>query len=208
LWVGYDQAKKLGGNVREKERGRDILVYSKRTRQTNDGEEEYRYLDVKKVFNIDQTEGLDHLKPSFEKHDWHPIEDAEVVMEKSGAVIGYGGDRAFYNRGLDRIQLPDRERFETPDDFYATALHELGHWTGHESRLNREFGKRFGDKAYACEELVAEISCAITRSRIGLSGEVQHASYLSHWLDVLKKDPRFILTAASAASKASDYLCQ
>jgi antirestriction protein ArdC len=207
LWIGFDQAKKIGGHVRKGEHGHPVLIYRNGVRESDDGSEEtYAYLAVKPVFNIDQIDGLDHLKPSFEKHDWHPIEDAESIMIKSGASINYGGDRAFYNRGLDRIQLPDRERFENADDFYATALHELGHWTGHESRLDREFGKRFGDQAYACEELVAEISCAITRARIGLLGEVQHASYLSHWLDVLNKDPRFILTAASAASKASDFL--
>jgi antirestriction protein ArdC len=207
LWIGFDQAKKIGGHVRKGEHGHPVLIYRNGVREADDGtEEQYAYLAVKPVFNIDQVDGLDHLKPSFEKHDWHPIEDAENIMIKSGAAINYGGDRAFYNRGLDKIQLPDRERFENADDFYATALHELGHWTGHESRLDREFGKRFGDHAYAAEELVAEISCAITRARIGLSGEVQHASYLSHWLDVLKKDPRFILTAASAASKASEFL--
>jgi antirestriction protein ArdC len=207
LWLGFDQAKKIGGNVRKGEHGHPVLIYRNGTREADDGTEEtYAYLAVKPVFNIDQIDGLDHLKPSFEKHDWNPIEDAENIMIKSGAAINYGGDRAFYNRGLDKIQLPDRERFESADDFYATSLHELGHWTGHESRLDREFGKRFGDNAYACEELVAEISCAITRARIGLSGEVQHANYLSHWLDVLKKDPRFILTAASAAGKASDFL--
>lgn len=207
MWLGFDQAKKLGGNVRKGEHGHRVLVYRAGTRENDQGEEEaYRYLDAKPVFNIDQIDGLDHLKPKFDKHEWTPIESAEEVMVKSGAIINYGGDRAFYNRGLDKIQLPDLDRFDNPNDFYATALHELGHWTGHESRLNREFGKRFGDHAYACEELVAEISCAITRAKIGLEGEVQHASYLSHWLDVLKKTPQFIVTAASAASKASDLL--
>ncbi len=207
LWLGFDQAKKIGGHVRKGEHGHRVLIYRAGIRENDQGKEEaYRYLDAKPVFNLDQIDGLDHLRPSFEKHDWTPIESAESLIMKSGAQIGYGGDRAFYNRSLDKIQLPDRERFEKPDDFYATALHELSHWTGHESRLNREFGKRFGDEAYACEELVAEISCAITLAQIGLGGEVQHASYLQSWLGVLKKSPQFILTAASAASKASDLL--
>ena len=207
LWLGFDQAKKLGGYVRKGEHGHRVLVYRAGTRENDQGEEEaYRYLDAKPVFNLDQIDGLDHLRPTFEKHEWTPIESAESLMQKSGATINYGGDRAFYNRRSDQILLPDRERFEKAEDFYATAIHELSHWTGHESRLDRTFVKRFGDEAYACEELVAEISCAIIRARIGLSGEVQHASYLAHWLDVLKKTPQFIVTAASAASKASDFL--
>lgn len=207
LWLGFDQAKKIGGHVRKGEHGYRVLIYKNGVRENDQGEEEaYRYLDAKPVFNLDQIDGLDHLRPVFEKHEWTPIESAESLMIKSGAAINYGGDRAFYNRRSDQIQLPDRERFSQPEDFYATAIHELSHWTGHESRLDRTFGKRFGDKAYACEELVAEISCAITRARIGLDGDVQHASYLSHWLEILKKTPQFILTAASAASNASDFI--
>ena len=128
-------------------------------------------------------------------------------MVESGATIQYGGERAFYAPAPDRIQLPERVKCKSADDFYSTAIHELGHWTGHESRLNRAFGKKFGTDAYAFEELVAEMSCAITKARIGLEGEVtNHASYLEAWLKVLKKNPGHLMQAASAASKASDFL--
>jgi len=160
------------------------------------------------VWNIEQCDGLDHLKPAnLPKHDWDSNTQAEALMTSSGAVIEYGGDRAFYAPQPDKIRLPQRDQFKSSDDFYSTAIHELGHWTGHSSRLNRDFGKKFGTDGYAFEELIAEMSCAITKARIGLEGEVtNHASYLESWLKVLKKSPGYLLTAASAASKASDYL--
>jgi antirestriction protein ArdC len=106
--------------------------------------------------------------------------------------------------------LPNRERFTTPENYYATALHELTHWTGHESRLNRQFGKRFGDDAYAFEELVAELGAAFTVGQLGMVDATieAHASYLDSWIKVLQSDKRAIFTAASQAAKASDFILQ
>lgn len=208
LWLGFDQARKLGGHVRNGEHGHPVLIYRTGIRTNDEGEDEvFRFFTVKPVFNLDQCEGLEDRRPTYEKKDWNPNEKVEAVLEKSGAVIEYGGDRAYYNKTSDRIRLPNRDRFGNANDFSATAIHELTHWTGHESRLNREFGHRFGSDAYAFEELVAEIGCAITLARIGGHGEVvNHASYLDTLLKVLKQKPGYLFTAASAASKASDFL--
>lgn len=210
LWLGFDQAAKLGGRVRKGEHGHPIIIYRTGTKVKDDGNEEtYRFLSVRLVFNLDQFDGLDDHRPVYEKNTWNPIERVESILEKSGAVIEYGGERACYIPRQDKIRLPNRDRFWNASDFSATAIHELTHWTGHESRLNREFGKRFGEDAYAFEELIAEMGSAITLARLGVKGEVvNHAAYLDHWLRILRQKPGYLFTAASAASKASDWLCQ
>lgn len=209
-WIGFEQAKSLGGHIRKGEKAHSGVRVNVIKKKDSDGIETGDILKLPApflVWNLDQCSGLDHLRPVTTKHEWEPIDRAEDLMKASGAVIGYGGERAFYAPTTDRIQLPLRESFKSAEDFYSTSIHELGHWTGHSSRLNREFGKKFGTDAYAFEELVAEISCAITKARIGLAGEVtNHASYLEAWLKILKKSPGYLMTAASAASKASDYL--
>ncbi len=118
LWLGFDQAKKMGGNVRKGERGSHILIYRNGVRESDDGTEEaYAFMSVKAVFNLDQIDGLDHLKPTYEKREWNPIENAEALIKKSGAMIHYKGERSSYNKNKDEINLPDRDRFSNPDDF-------------------------------------------------------------------------------------------
>ena len=135
-------------------------------------------------------------------------------MKKSGAVIKYGGDRAYYHKALDYIQLPKREYFFNAAMFYSTACHELGHWTGHSSRLNRDTlmcstGFSPKDECYAREELVAELTSLFLSAETGLPFDPsQHAAYIKSWLKTLKKDKNEIFRAASAASKATDCLLQ
>lgn len=210
-WIGFHQAKSAGGYVMKGEKANAGIRVNTIKKKDSDGNETgdiFKLPSPFLVWNLDQCSGLDHLKlKPATTHECTPIQAAESLIVESGAVIQYGGDRAFYAPTQDKIQLPKREQFKSAEDFYSTAIHELGHWTGHSSRLNREFGKRFGEDAYAFEELVAEICSAVTQSRIGLRGEVtNHASYLEAWLKVLRKSPGYLLTAASAASKASDYL--
>jgi antirestriction protein ArdC len=121
---------------------------------------------------------------------------------------GFGGDRAFYATGPDYVAMPAFEAFNSAASYYATAFHELAHWTGNDKRLNREFGKRFGDKAYAAEELVAELSAAFLCAEFDVDGELRHAGYIENWIALLKADNRAFFTAASAAQKAADYLRQ
>lgn len=208
-WLGFEQGKRLGGNVRKGEHGTWVVVYRTGERENSEsGETEtYRFLTAKPVFNISQFDGLDHLVPKHDSHSWEPLDEAERVLAESGAEIRYGGERAFYSTITDRIQLPVKERFHSAEGFAATALHELGHWTGHQSRLNRDMGKRFGSDSYAMEELVAEITSAFVQSEIGLQADIEgHASYLDSWLQVLKRDKTAILTAAKQASMACDFI--
>ena len=126
-------------------------------------------------------------------------------MKNSGAVIRIGGDRAFYSPSTDHIQLPPESAFRGPAEYATTGLHELGHWTGHPSRLNRPLQNRFGSAAYAMEELRAEMASAFVASVIGIPTDIpQHASYLSSWIKALKDDKREIFRAAAAAQRIAD----
>jgi antirestriction protein ArdC len=119
-----------------------------------------------------------------------------------------GGNRACYMPGTDTIRIPTIDRFRTAAAYYATRAHESVHATGHSSRLTRTFGERFGDGAYAAEELVAELGAAMWCAQAGISSTTRddHASYLASWLDILREDPRSLITVASKAQAAVDYI--
>jgi antirestriction protein ArdC len=162
------------------------------------------------VFHASQIEGIPEFKPpGIDEAPWRRPEAADVILNNSGAVIRIGGDRAFYSPGTDHIQLPPDGAFRGPPEFAATALHELGHWTGHASRLNREDGMkaRYGSAAYAMEELRAELSSAFIAAELGIPSEISgHASYISSWLPALKSDKRAILHAAADAQRIVDMV--
>lgn len=216
LWVGYTQAQELGGHVRKDEKSTYGMIYKPLVVEDEDGEvgpdgKRARTIPLFKtfyIFNLDQVEGLDHLRPPAPTagEAFEPIPVAEELLKKSHAQIIENGARAFYRKSNDQITLPDRWRFKVAEDFYATGLHELTHWTGHKSRLDRTWGQRFGDDAYAFEELVAEMGSAFLCSKLGLKGELQHESYIGGWLKILQQDYRALVRAASQAQKAFDYL--
>ena len=142
------------------------------------------------------------------------IEAAERFIAATRADIRYGGDRAFYRPSTDHIQMPPLSSFTgtatmaAAEAFAATKLHELLHWSGAPHRLNREFGKRFGDEAYAFEELIAEIGACMLMAELSIAPDVRpdHAHYLAHWLAILKQDKRAIFTAAARAQEAVEFL--
>lgn len=211
LWVGFDQAKQLGGYVRKNEKGTHGVIYKPLVIEDDGEDESKRTVPMLKtfvVFNLDQIADLDHLRPKVtsEEATFAPILAAEELLRKSGAKIIDGGNKAFYRSTTDRIGLPNRSRFKLAEDYYSTGLHELTHWTGHKKRLNRTWGKRFGDDAYAFEELVAEMGSAFLCAKLGLQGNLQHANYIDGWLKVLKSDYRALIKAASQAQAAFDYL--
>ncbi len=107
---------------------------------------------------------------------------------------------------LDLVNMPPASSFTSIEPYYAVALHELGHWSGHKPRLDRDLSGRFGTRAYAAEEMVAEFTAAFLCAHLGITGELRHAGYISNWLDLLRHDNRAIFTAASKASQAADYL--
>jgi len=179
-----------------------------RARESGDDPSRVPFLKRFTVFNVEQCEGLPAYivppPPSYPETEKHPA--AETLICGSGATIREAGGEAFYHLGEDFIRLPPRGSFVTPADYYCTALHELGHWTAHPSRLARDLTGRFGSTAYAREELIAELTSAFLCGHLGIIPQVRHADYLANWLAVLKADSRAIFHAASQASKASDFL--
>lgn len=162
------------------------------------------------VFNRDQVDGLPAL-PEPEGLTEHERWDvADAYFQTVGAEVVEDGDRAYYAPIHDRIAVPTMSQFANRDHFYTTMAHEHVHWTGHASRLNRDLHNRFGSEAYAAEELIAELGAAFWGAQMGLEGAVRrdHASYLSHWLSILRGDHKAIVTAASKAQAAVDHLNQ
>jgi antirestriction protein ArdC len=210
-FLTFRQAMEHGGHVKRGERGTRITFWQKRAYKTRDasGEEETRaglLLKVFTVFNVNQTEDVKLPRAS----DVAPLPPPPVMTDayaKLGAVVKHGGDRAAFIPSHDRIIIPPPEAFSSSDAYAATGLHELVHWSGHESRLNRVFGKRFGDRAYAAEELVAEIGSAFLAAELGVNSALEHhVSYVKHWRELLATDARAIVTAASKAQAAADFI--
>ncbi|EKS72403.1 antirestriction protein [Burkholderia sp. SJ98] len=216
-WMTFKQAQALGANVRKGEHG-SLVVYANKVikSETDDkGDEiecEIPFMRGYTVFNVDQIENLPaeyRTEPkSVESEPLELIEHAERFFAKTGAVIRHGGNRAYYAPLQDIVQLPIPESFNTAESYTSVKAHELTHWTSHKTRLDRQLGKRFGDDAYAAEELIAEMGAAFVCAQLGLTPEVRddHAAYLDHWLKVLKADKKAIFTAASQAQKACEFL--
>src|SRR3984893_16356463 len=135
-----------------------------------------------------------------------PEDAVSRFVATASAYIRVGGDMAGYIPFKDYIALPPAAAFKSMECYYAATLHELGHWSGHETRLKRELSTRFGTESYAVEELVAELTSAFLCAELGVQGELRHSSYIDHWIKLLKSDPRAIFTAASKASQAANYL--
>ena len=217
IWMTYRQAGELGGQVRKGEHGSPVVYADRITRtETNaKGEEvenEIPFMKGYTVFNCEQIEGLPaHFYPTPEpsRESVARIATVEAFVSDTRANIVHGGSRACYVASTDNIHLPCIDCFRDAEGYYATLLHELTHWTKHETRLNREFGrKRWGDAGYAAEELVAELGAAFLCADLGITPEPRedHAGYLASWLEVLKNDRRAIFTAAAYAQRAADYL--
>ena len=214
-WMTYRQASELGAQVRKGERG-SLVVYANRFTKTgtdangDEVERELRFMKGYTVFNVEQIDGLPaQYTPRPTPHEAVPLIDtAESFVAATGALIRHGGDRAFYSPAGDVIVLPDPAAFRDAASYTATKAHELVHWTSHPSRLDRTLGKRFGDDAYAAEELIAELGAAFLCADLGIAAEIRddHAAYIAHWLRVLKSDHRAIFTAAAHAQAAADYL--
>ena len=210
-WLTFNQARALGGCVRKGEHGSTVVFFKLLERDEAANDDRRKVIPLLRsftVFNAAQVDGLPEAltvtAPMPE--GWSPVEAAEAVLLASGAVIRHGGDKAFYRPADDTITLPPAAQFPQAASYYATALHELTHWTGAPGRCNRLLLGRQHIEAYAFEELVAEMGAAFLCSHVGLVGELQHASYISHWLEALKSDKRLIFTAASLAQKAADFV--
>ena len=224
-WMTYKQAQAVGAQVRKGEKGTQLVklvTHVERNAKDDNGKVirdadgqalkererlENPYLKSFTVFNAEQIDGL----PAYDKKAVPVFADherAEKLLAASGAeIVHLNADRACYAPGSDKIYLPPKEQFHNDGGYYATALHELGHWTGHESRLNRPLMNEFGTPAYAREELRAEISSMMTTRELGIPHDPnQHAAYVENWIQVLKDDPAEIIHASRDAAKIKDFI--
>lgn len=212
-WFTFNQAKELGAQVKKGEKGEQICYFNMFEKKGENGEKDKKYpiLKIFTVFNADQIENLPEkiVNVSADPIDTgaKPIEEMENFAKKTGARIVITGGQPCYFPTLDHIEMPAVNQFETAESYYGTLCHELIHWTGHQSRLDRLNGRSKED--YAFEELVAELGACFVTSSLGIDkGIDRSASYLASWLTALKNDKRYIFKAASSAQAAANYLLQ
>ncbi|MBR0900098.1 DUF1738 domain-containing protein [Bradyrhizobium tropiciagri] len=220
-WLTFRQASGLGGAVRKGERGVTVCYADRfvpRREQTEAGnaaqdepameEASVPFLRRYTVFNVDQCDELPEQcrapQPALPERQIVP--HAEALVAATRANVRSGGAQAFYRPSDDTVHIPPQPAFFAQINYYRTLFHELGHWTGHPRRLNRDQSGAFGSRLYANEELVAELTAAFVCASLSIKPTVRHADYLGSWLEVLRNDNRAIFRAASRAAKAADYL--
>jgi antirestriction protein ArdC len=210
-WATYQQWKEKGAQVRKGEKSAPVFFWKNlRSEESGEGGDEERrphfVARAYNVFNSDQVDGYEPdsfpVLPESER-----IAKAEAFIRRVPAEIFEGG-RAAYSPSTDRIEMVPFARFREPKGYYSVLAHELTHWSGAKTRLDRDLSGRFGTEAYAVEELVAELGAAFIGASLGLCCEPRedHAPYIATWLKVLKNDARAIFTAAAKAQAAVDYL--
>ncbi|WP_192361452.1 ArdC family protein [Mesorhizobium mediterraneum] len=215
-WLTFRQALSLGGHVRRGEHGTTVVYADrffpddekKRARETGEEAKAMPFLKRFTVFNVGQCENLpDDLAAAPSAPEPGLIEPTvEALIKATGIDFRIGGNSACYVPAQDYVRVPPPQAYFEPINWHRTALHELGHATGHASRVGRDLGGAFGTKRYAFEELVAEMNAAFCCASLGIAPTVRHADYLVSWLEVLREDNRAIVRAASQASKAADWL--
>lgn len=226
-WMTYKQAQERGMGVMQGSKATPVVFYQFTEEQEMKGEDGKPILDkdgkpqkqtvelerpiirFARVFNGEQIDGMPPLQltDKDKSYAWEPVDKAESILSASGANIRHDqSDRAFYRISTDSIHLPPKENFEEPGKYYGTALHELGHWTRHETRLNRENGP-FGSELYAREELRAEIASWMLGQDIGIPHDPgQHAAYVQSWVKALEEDPFEIQRACRDAEQIKSYV--
>jgi len=218
IWMTFKQALDLGGAVRKGEKGNLVVYADSIIRNETDadtgeaGEKRIHFMKGYTVFNVEQVDGLPshyYAQPPQRTEPVARIAGADAFFAATGAAIIHAGNQPCYVPSQDLIRIPAIEFFRDAESYYATLAHEITHWTRHETRLLRDFGrKRFGDEGYAMEELVAELGAAFLCSDLDLTPEpsAEHASYIASWIAVLKSDKRAIFAAASYAQRAVAFL--
>ncbi len=210
-WVTFKQAGELGGNVIKGEKSTPIIYFQMLKRKDPETGEPVQIPMLKQyyLFNLEQCENITSKKVKIPE----PVEvgytNALDFATRTGADIKHGGNEAFFSPSHDFIRMPSQKQFNSIAEYDGTLLHELTHYSGGKKRLNREFGARFGNEAYAFEELVAEIGSAFLCGQLNVDHTgLQHENYLANWLKVLKADKKAIFKASTLAQKASDYLIE
>ena len=214
-WATYKQWAGIEGQVRKGEKGTLGVYWNFIEKEDEETGKKTRraFMRTFSLFNLDQVDGdfgdrFDTAGPELDE-SLGKMETVNAWFDSLGADIRTGGDRAFYNPGLDFVQMPAAKQFVNDEGFYGVLAHECGHWTGHESRLDRKLNEgRFGSAAYAMEELVAEFTSAFVCAHLGIEAQPRedHAGYIASWIKVLENDERAAYTAAAAAAKATGLL--
>ncbi len=215
-WLTFRQALSLGGNVRKGEHGTTVVYADRftpedekrRALETGDEAHAIPFLKRYTVFNVAQCDGLpDDIATVAPPPPPGLIEPrVEALIRATGVDFRIGGNRAFYVPSQDYVMVPPPQAYFEPINWHRTALHELGHASGHHSRLNRDLSGSFGTRLYSVEEITAELIAAYSCAALGIVPTVRHADYIGAWLETLREDSRAIVRAASQASKAADWL--
>ena len=216
-WLTFKQAKELGGSVRGGEKGTEVVYLNfveRDDRRDPDKTVRIPFLKSYWVFNVAQCDNLSRLDET--RPVGRPVaryerdQTVDEFVRSTGARVRRGEPRPYYQPLGDFVAMPAFDAFETGHAYYSTLFHELGHWTGAEHRLNRTFGKRFGDREYAAEELVAELSSAFVCAEFGIDNNGQDAAYLATWLptllEFLNHHETALVGAAGAAGKAVEFM--
>jgi len=217
VWMTFKQAHQLGAHVRQGEKG-SLVVFANTIRKSEvdekTGEEVEKNIPFMKGYTVFNAEQIENLPFHYYAKPQQPAipeaernEGLDRFFRNTGALIRHGGNRAYFAPSSDHVQMPPFPAFRDSESYYATLAHEMTHWTGHASRLQRELDRK-GQEAYAKEELVAELGAAFLCADLAITPETRedHAAYIAHWLKALKDDKRFIFTAAAHAQRAADYL--
>jgi antirestriction protein ArdC len=219
-WATYKQAEDRGWQVRKGERGTTGYFFKKLELRDaradgsgpEDCEDSVRRIPLLRSFSLfhaSQIDGIpEFVPPTIEEAPWRAPEAAEIIIANSGAVVRFGGEKAFYSPSTDHIQMPPHAAFATAEKFCGTLLHEASHWTGAETRLNRDLRNHFGSHDYAREELRAEIGQMMVCGELGIADcdFSNNAAYVASWLEKLRSDRKEIFRAAADAQRIADYL--
>jgi antirestriction protein ArdC len=216
-YLTFNQCRNEGGNVKKGSKGESVILFQPKkitvTNKTTGEPEEKNVAFIRgfTVFNVDQCENLPEKivngPKAKELNKDERMAEADEFIKTSGADFREGKGEPMYIPSKDYVTVPNFKQFHSKESYYHAAFHELAHWTGHKSRLDRNFKSRFDKEEYAMEELVAELTAAFLCAEFGLKGyETNNAAYLASWIKVLKNDKRAIFTAVSAAQKAADFL--
>lgn len=210
-WGTYKQWQALGAQVRKGEKATPVVFWKFDRVESDDEDQKSRnrvFATQYNVFNADQVEGYTPKAEPAAPTPAERLEAADAFFAAQKADLRHGGSNAFYAPAADYIQMPPYSAFPERNRYYSTLAHEFTHWTVHKDRCDRQFSARFGDEAYAFEELVAELGAAFCCATLGIDDEprADHAAYIASWIRVLKNDKRAIFTAATKAQQATDWL--
>lgn len=213
LYATYRQWASLDAQVRRGEKAAQVIRWVTATKKTDAGSDGAEPVEGRRlvpvVFSVFNAAQIDGWTPPTAATPGIDVDTKAVrFISAAGADIVHGHNHAAYLPAADRIELPAVDQFHSTEALYSTTLHELVHWTGHHSRLNRDLTGRFGDNAYAAEELIAELGAAIACASLGIGPEprADHAHYLAHWLRILNADPKALFATTSKAQAAVDHL--